>query len=46
MNAAKKTNRSIYIYAIEKNPFPIQSLKRRIKKNKWTNVEIVFTDVR
>lgn len=47
MNASKKSDRSIFVYAIEKNPYPIQSLKRRIKKNKWHNhVQIVDSDVR
>jgi protein arginine N-methyltransferase 5 len=47
VNASKKTNRNIVVYAIEKNPYPIQTLKRRIAKNKWVNlVHIVESDVR
>ena len=35
------------VYCIEKNPFPLQSLKRRIQKNKWVKfVEIVLADIK
>jgi protein arginine N-methyltransferase 5 len=36
MSASKKTGRKVKVYCIEKNPYPIQTLKRRIQRNKWT----------
>jgi tRNA G37 N-methylase Trm5 len=37
----------VKVYCIEKNPYPIQTLKRRIIRNKWTKfVETVQTDIR
>jgi protein arginine N-methyltransferase 5 len=45
--ASKATKKKVTIYAVEKNPFPLQSLKRRIKENKWSNiVKIVKTDIK
>ena len=47
IKAAKKLKKMIKVYCIEKNPFPIQTLKRRIIKNKWSKmVEIVETDIK
>jgi len=47
MNATKKTGKKVKVYCIEKNPFPIQTLKRRINKNKWSGfVQIVQTDIK
>lgn len=47
IRAAKKTQRRIKVYCIEKNPFPIQTLKRRIAKNKWSKfVEVVQSDIK
>lgn len=41
-NASKKTGRKIHIYAVDKNPYPIQAVKRRVAVNKWSkNVDIV-----
>ena len=35
------------MYAIEKNPYPLQTIKKRIKENKWERfVKIVHTDVK
>jgi type II protein arginine methyltransferase len=47
MRAVKKSKRMVKVYCIEKNPFPIQTLKRRIARNKWGKfVEVVQTDIR
>ncbi len=47
VEASKKTKKKVTIYAVEKNPFPLQSLKRRIKENKWANiVKIMKTDIK
>jgi tRNA G37 N-methylase Trm5 len=47
INATKKTDKKVKVYCIEKNPFPIQTLKRRINKNKWGKfVQIVQTDIK
>ena len=44
---AKKTKKKVFVYCIEKNPYPIQTLKSRISKNKWTKfVKIVHTDIK
>lgn len=45
--ASKRMKKNVFIYAVEKNPFPIQTLKKRIRDNKWENkVKIVHTDIR
>lgn len=45
--ASKKTGRKIHIYAIDKNPYPLQALKRRIAVNKWAkNVDVVCIDAK
>ena len=45
--AAKKTGRDVFVYAIEKNPYPIQTIKKRIRENKWENkIKIVHTDIK
>jgi tRNA G37 N-methylase Trm5 len=47
MNASKKTGKKVKVYCIEKNPYPIQTLKRRIQRNKWSKfVEIVQSDIK
>ena len=47
IKAAKKLKKKVKVYCIEKNPYPLQTLKRRITKNKWTKfVEIVHTDIK
>lgn len=36
----------MYVYAIDKNPYPIQALKQRVKLHKWSRfVQIVTTDI-
>ena len=46
-NAAKKTGRKIHVYAIDKNPYPLQAVKRRIATNKWSkHVNIVCKDAK
>ena len=45
--ASKKTGRKIHIYAVEKNPYPLQAVKRRITINRWTKaVDLILTDVK
>lgn len=47
IRSAKKSQKKVKVYCIEKNPYPLQTLKRRIHKNKWTKfVEIVETDIK
>lgn len=47
IKAAKKLKKMIKVYCIEKNPYPLQTLKRRIARNKWSKfVEIVQTDIK
>ena len=37
----------IKVYCIEKNPFPLQTLRQRIARNKWGKfVEVVKTDIK
>jgi len=37
----------VKVYCIEKNPYPLQTLKRRITRNKWSKfVEIVQADIK
>ena len=45
--AAKRLNRKVFVYAIEKNPYPIQTVKKRIKENHWEKkIKIVQTDIK
>ena len=45
--AAKRTQRRVFVYAIEKNLYPIQTIKKRVRENKWeSSVKIVHTDIR
>lgn len=45
--AAKRTDSRVFVYAIEKNPYPIQTVKKRIKENKWEKqVKIIQTDIK
>jgi len=47
MKACKSASKRVKVYCIEKNPFPIQSLKRRVQRNKWSKfVEIVQADIK
>lgn len=47
VRAAKKCGKRIKVYCVEKNPYPIQTLKRRIGRNKWSKfVEVVEADIK
>lgn len=46
-SASKKTGRKIHVYAIDKNPFPLQTVKKRMTVNKWLkNVDLVCMDAK
>ena len=38
MSACKSTGKKIKVYCIEKNPYPLQTLKRRIQRGKWSKI--------
>ena len=45
--ASKKTGRKIHVYAIDKNPYPLQATKKRVVTNKWgKSVDIVCQDAK
>ena len=47
MNACKNTRKKVKVYCIEKNPYPLQTLKRRIQREKWSKiVQIVEADIK
>lgn len=47
MNACKNTGKKVKVYCIEKNPYPLQTLKRRIQRGKWGKmVQVVQTDIK
>jgi type II protein arginine methyltransferase len=46
LQSASKTNRAVYITAIDKNPCSIMCLQSRKLHEKWENVEVQCTDIR
>jgi protein arginine N-methyltransferase 5 len=47
MSACKSTGKKIKVYCIDKNPYPLQTLRRRVQRNKWTKmVEVVEADIK
>ena len=47
LSACKATKRKVLIYAIDKNPYSIQTLKLRVHINKWSKfVKIIKADIK
>lgn len=46
LNAGKTAGRSLKLYAVEKNPNAVITLRNRVLMDKWENVTIVAKDMR
>jgi protein arginine N-methyltransferase 5 len=46
LNAACSANSKVKIYAVEKNPNAVITLRNRVKTESWTNVSVVAADMR
>lgn len=46
LNAGKTAGRALKVYAVEKNPNAVITLRNRAIMDKWDNVTIVATDMR
>ena len=46
LNAACIANATVKIYAVEKNPNAVITLRNRVKTESWTNVTVVAADMR
>ena len=36
IEASKQTKKKVKVICLDKNPYPLQTIKRRISRNKWT----------
>ena len=47
MECSKDTKKKVKVYCLDKNPYPLQTVKRRIAQKKWHKfVEVIQADIK